>query len=273
VRVLEHVVRRAPLALRLLDLSTGAVVGGDVRAEIWPEADPAVRTSSTAPTAAGVVGFPHLKGLERYEDATTSRDDWYHSPLRFAPVPFVVRITDRSRTHLPVVRPVLVPAAAAVDVVLPPSPIAALPPGHIPVNVQLVTEAGVPAAWALVEVRTGPLTTGGVTDDRGVVVVPLPLAAPPTAVGAPATGATWNVTIGVRYRPADQVAAPGARVDDPPTLGSITTQAAALLSDGGAFAPTVVRLATGGTPLVVASYPPLAAPPAIGQQLVVRPVP
>ena len=101
-----------------------------------------------------------------------------------------------------------------------------------------------------------------------MVLVPFPLDAAPTAPGTAASGPVWHVTVTARYRPADQVAAPGADPGDPPLFQSIAAQAPALVDDGGVFVPNLARDATTGGPLVLASL----APPA-PQTLVVRPAP
>jgi hypothetical protein len=268
VLIRERVTRRAGLALRVRDLSTGGVVSDGIAAQAWSEDDPRQRVDASAPTALGILGFVRLPGLPVYEDGTTPRADWFASPLRHPPRPFVVRVIDRRGTHLPIVRRVLAPAALPIEVALPRSVTSPALPGHLSVTVQVVTEAGGPAAWALVELSVGGLTTGGFTDTRGMVAVPVPIASPPTQLGTAVSGPSWRIAVRARYRPADQIAAAGADADDPPTFSSIATQQYALIRDGGAFVPGLDRDATTDGPLVVASDP-LPAP----QILVIRPAP
>jgi len=192
----------------------------------------------------------------------------FASPVRFPPVPYVVRVEDATRDHLAVVRQVPVPAAAPVEVALPRSVRAPIPAGTLTVVASIVTEAGQPAAWAVLGLSAGGYTTGGVADDRGAVLVPYPRAVPPTALGTPGSGPLWRVTVRVRYRPADQFGAPGADAGDPPVLTSVLTQQPALVDDAGVFAGSLQRDLTTGGPLVVSSR---AAPaPAV---LVVRTAP
>jgi hypothetical protein len=103
-----------------------------------------------------------------------------------------------------------------------------------------------------------------------VVVVPVPRAVPPTDAGTPASGPTWHLTIGVRYRPDDQHIAPGSVPGDPPTLQSLLSQQPALLLDDGQLVGSIGRDLTGGGPLVVASEP---GPTPTRTVLVIRPTP
>jgi hypothetical protein len=182
----------------------------------------------------------------------------------------VVRVDDTRGDHLRVVREVLAPVAVPIDVALPRSPSAAPPSGSLVAVANLETEAGDPAAWAVVELAVDGFVTGGVADHRGVVLVPVPRAAPPTDPGTPAGGPIWEATVTVRYRPADHAAAPGARPDDPPTLPSLLTQQPALVFDAGSPVGSLTRNLTSGGPLVVASQP---GPAPESSVLVVRPTP
>jgi hypothetical protein len=268
---LEHVVRRAGLALRLTDLATGAPVHEGVVATAWPAGRPELAVPAATITPVGVAGFPRLPGLRSYEDGSTDRDDWFVSPVVHPPLPFVVRVDDGRGDHLRVVREVLVPVAAPVDVALPRSAGAPVPSGSLAVVASLETEAGDPAAWAVVELAVDGFVTGGVADARGVVVVPVPRAAPPSDPGTPTGGPVWAVTVTVRYRPADQVAAPGADpATDPPTLPSLLSQQPALVVDDGQLVGSLSRDLTSGGPLVVASEP---GPAPSSSALVVRPTP
>jgi hypothetical protein len=268
IRVLEQVVRRAGLAVRLLDLATGQPIREGIEVTAWPEARPELRVATTAVTGAGVAGFTRLPGLGSYEDGSTSRDDWFVSPVQHGPLPFIVRVDDTTGDHLRVVRPVLVPVAAPVDVVLPRSPAAPVPAANLTVVASVATEAALPAPWAVVELSVGGFTTGGIADARGTVVVPLPRAVPPTMPGSAASGPVWRVTVRVRWRLADQLTMPGAAADDPPTFPSLLSQQPALVVDGGALAGSLDRDLTTGGPLVVASL----APPS-PSVLVIRPAP
>lgn len=271
VRVLEHVVQRVGLAVRLTDLATGAPVTEGITVTAWPAGRPAHAVRTATVTAQGVAGFPLLPGLRRFEDGSTERDDWFASPIVHPPVPFVVRIDDATGAHLPVVREVLVPTAAPVDVALPRSPTAAVPSGHLAVVATVVTDIADPAStapWSVVSVRIGTHVTGGVADDRGVVVVPVPRTVAPTAAGTAGSGPVWRVEVSVRHRPADHARAPDAAPTDPPTLPSLLTQQAALVDDDGALVGSIQRDLTASGPLVVVSRP--APAPSL---LVVRPAP
>lgn len=268
VRVLEHVVRRAGLAVRLSDLATGHPVRDGITVTAWPSGRPDLGVATRAVTGAGIAGFTQLPGLRLYEDGSTERDDWFVEPPVHAPRPFVVRIEDATGDHLTVVRTIDAPVATPVDIALPRSPAALTPSGWATVVGTLVTQAGGPASWAVVELTLGTFTTGGVADERGVVVVPVPRAIAPTSTGSPAGGPTWRVAAAVRCRPASLLTAPGARPDDPPTVESILAQPGALVVDGGVLVGGFERdLHTGG-PLILISDPSPAPP-----VLVVRPAP
>lgn len=275
VRVLEHVVRRTGLAVRLTDLATGRPVTQRITVTAWPPDRPDLAVATDAVTPAGVAGFVVLPGLGRYEDGSTERHDWFTSPLVFSPLPFVVRVVDGTGDHLPVVREVLVPSPRPIEVALPRSPAALTPSGWLTLVASVVTESGDPAAWAVVEATVGgaggspTYVTGGVADDQGRAVVPIPRAVAPTAGGTAATGPVWPVEVRVRYRLADQVTAPGAAVDDPPTVTSLFGQQPAQVDDGGLLVGSLVRDLTTAGPLVAASALGARAP----SVLVVRPLP
>lgn len=268
VRVLEHVVRRAPLALRLTDLATGKPVVDGTTVTAWPAAHPERAVVAAPTTAAGIAGFATLPGTQAYEDGSTARADWFDSPITNPPLAYVLRVEDTTGDHLPVVREVLVPSAQPVAVALPRSPSAPVPSGSLAAVATVVTQSGDPASWAVVEVRVGTLVTGSVADERGVVVIPIPRAVAPTGTGSPATGPTWSAVVRVRLRPADQVPAPGARPTDPPPLPALLTQPFALVVDGAGLVGSITRTLTTAGPVVLASNPPPA--PSV---VVVRPAP
>lgn len=268
LRVLEHVVRRAPLALALTDLATGRAVTDGTVATAWPAAHPERAVTSAPTTAAGIAGFASLPGTLPYEDGSTARADWFASPATRPPLPFVVRVEDTTGDHLPVVRDVLVPSAQPVRVALPRSPAAPPPSGSLVAVATVVTQAGDPAPWAVVELAIGSMVTGGVADRRGVVVIPVPRAVPATDPGSASTGPSWSAHLRVRYRPADQVPVAGARPDDPPALPALLGQAYALLVDSGVLVGSLTRALTTAGPLVLASNPSPA--PSV---VVVRPAP
>jgi hypothetical protein len=267
---LERVVRRAPLALRLTDLATGAAVSEGLVIAAWPADDPTQVRTTASVSPKGVGGFHRLPGLADFEDGSTTRASWFASPPEHPPVPFVVRVVDGRGEHLPVLRQVAVPAEAPVEVALPRSPAAAVPSGFLSVAAGVVTEAGDPAAWAVVELDIAGFRTGGVADARGIVVVPVPRAVPPSDPGTPAGGPSWEVTGSVRYRPADHEVAPGAAADDPPTLTSLLSQLPALVVDDGQLVGTLRRDLTAAGPLVLASEP---GPTPTSTVLVIRPTP
>ena len=268
LRVLEHVIRRAGLAVRLTDLATGLPARDGITVTAWPAARPELALATRAVSPEGVAGFTRLPGLRTYEDGSTARADWFASPVVFPPLPYVLRVEDATGDHLTVVREVLAPSPNPVDLALPRRPSASTPSGSLTVVANVVDQTGEPAAWALVELALGSFVTGGLADDRGAVVVPVPRVVPPTSTGSPSGGPVWRVTVRVRYRPADQAAAAGGATDDPPTITSLLTQAPALVDDGGVLAGSLGRDLTTGGPLVLSSRPSPA--PSV---LVVRPTP
>ena len=268
LRVLEHIVRRSGLAVRLSDIATGMPVCDGIAVTTWPSASPTLAVATHSVSVGGVAGFAHLPGLRSYEDGSTARDDWFASPVVFQPLPFVVRVEDATGDHLTVIREVLAPTPKPFNLVLPRSPSAMTPSGSMTVVANLVTEAGDRASWAVVELSVGPFVTGGVADARGAVVIPVPRAVAPTSTGTPAGGPVWRLTVRVRYRPADQVMAPGGLPDDPPTITSVLTQQGALINDRGSLAASLQRDLTTGGALVLTSHP--APAPSV---LVVRPAP
>lgn len=236
VHILERVTRRSAFAVRLTDLATGRPVHDQITVMTWPRGRPAEAATTNDVRPAGVAGFHRLPGLRDYEDGSTTRSDWFGSPIQFTspiqmvPRPFVVRVVDRTGTHLPVLREVDLPRPMPLDLALPRRASAATPSGWLAVNADVLTLDGRPAAWAVVEIDLEGYLGAGVADERGAVKVPLPRAARPTITGTRASGPAWRATITVRYRPADQRMPPDADTDsgDPPTIDSILAQRTAV---------------------------------------------
>lgn len=266
--VIEHDVRRAPLALRITDLTTGRPVPDGLTVTAWPSADPSdVRVATV--TARGIAGWHRLAGCDDYEWARAPRDEWFDSPPTRPSVEIVARVTDSLGRYLPVIRQLTAPAAHAAPVGLSRTSNAGVPAGHLSLVATVVDEVGAVALGAVVEVEVGSFRTGAVTDARGVALLAIPRAVPPSSPGTATDGPTWNAVVRVRWRPAGQVRAAGTTADDPAELGSLLAQplAAIVRADSTTAASAAVSLAAART--AVARSDPSPHPPA----LVVRPTP
>jgi hypothetical protein len=243
--VLERTGYRGALALRCLDMGTGAEVADGLSALAWPVDQPQAARSATLSPISSLLGFGRLPGLDRLQRTRTTGDGPLVWPTAPPPAPFVVRVQDRSARYLPVVLTVSCPVTEPVEVPLFNAPARKAPSGWASVRGEVHLAGGPPAAWAIVEIDTG---TGGAmacTDARGrfVSVLPYPDALPPLS-GTPASGAgidhlTWGLTVGVRFDAAAQVRGSGTTDADPPTLASIDAQPAVPVAAAGGPAPTL----------------------------------
>ena len=270
VVVLEHVVRRCGLAIAVTDMTTGEPLHDGIVATAWRADRPDVVLRAGGLTGRGVGGFTALPGLTRYEDGSTARRSWFTVPPAFPHVSYVVRVEDIVSGHLPALLEVPVPQAMPVPVALPPSPQRPVPGGWLGVVATVVDTAGGPASWAVVQLDVGGFATGGVCAADGLVVVAVPRAAQPSAVGTPNGGPVWTATVTVRFRPGDQLPVAGAAAADPPSLASILGQRSAAVRDGAAFGPALQRDLLGATTVIASVAPPQPEVPSV---LVVRPVP
>lgn len=232
IRVLERTTYRAPLAVICQDGVTEAVVSGDLTATAWLRDDPARAYPARRSPVSGMLGWGRLDGGDH---CILVRD----TAGRYAPT--VVRAT------VPVTAPVVVPLSSA--------PARPLVGGRATVRGEVHDDSdGTPLGWALVRVNTGSGIFQTVADELGrfLLQLPYPEALPPlTSPSAGLSAVTWPVTVSVRSEPTALVRSPGLDIHDPPELGSVTTQGAAQLIDGGPH-PSLTETLAFGVPLVLA---------------------
>ena len=287
VIVLERVARHAPVALRLIDVATGAPVTEQLVIEIAPRAGGTAVTA--VPSRGGVWVAAGLPGLRDYEfgadDSVASR--------RAARRPFRITVRDAAGRYLPFA----FDAALPTDDLLvapptgplphlppwsappasPPAPVpAALPlfsaparvmPQPIGVITAELRRAGsdLPAAWALLQATIDGEVRGlGLADrlGRASVRLPYPPSPPPMAPVSPPAPARsrWMVELTAFYLPDPREPAP-----ETPDLAQVLAQLvaprrllAAIGSPPLALPPLELHE---GVPLVARSGPPSAPSP------------
>ncbi|HXH78139.1 hypothetical protein [Nocardioides sp.] len=254
IRVLERTGYRAPLAVLCRDGVSDAVVAGDLVATAWRRDDPTRSYSGRRSPVSGILGWGRLPGTGRSTHAVAAPGEDLVFPTP-TPIDFCVRVEDTAGRYLPVIVRTTVPVNAPVAVPLSSAPQRPLRSGMATVRGEVHRDSDDSSlGWALVRVDTGAGVFQTVADDHGRFLLQLPypealppLASPPVGLGA----VTWDVTISVRSKPSALMRSPGTRPHDPPELGSVTTQAAAQLIDGGPH-PTLTAPLAFGVPLVLA---------------------
>ena len=254
VRVVERTGYRAPLAVICRDGVTHAVVADDLVATAWRQDRPAETYTARRSPVSGILGWGRLPGQWRASHAFAAPD----APLVFpaaAPTAYGVLVRDLAGRYLPTSVAATVPVAAPVVVPLSSAPQRPRRGGPATIRGEVRRDGDAASlAWALVRVDTGSGLFQTVADERGrfLLQVPYPEALPPLASPPVGLGAvTWDLTVTVRSQPTALVWSPGLGPQDPPQLGSITTQGAAQLVDGGPHPSLTVELAF-GVPLVLA---------------------
>jgi hypothetical protein len=260
----EHVVRRAPLGLRFVDLTLGAAVTDGLEVTAAPlgaldRSRPALRSPIS-----GIYGFADLPGLEAYSRGERPASDWCPpaaSSVNGADANFVVRVRDRIGRFLSQTLALCLPRGSLLEAPLFSAPTRPAPVGLAVVRGLLMDSGGgPPPAWALLTFSTDPATTyPAVADARGDFVAFLPYAeALPALVGSPPHGPggqlAWPLTTRAFYAATAQHPVPGLAPDAPPDVRSILAQPPALLEDApGQPGPTLVRLLQFGEKLHVAT--------------------
>lgn len=258
---LETIIRRAPVALRFLDLVRGVTVsdGLTVTAQQVGASYP-VLMALTSPLS-GVYGFRNLPGLRPFEVGDRPASDWcgptsppgepsaeelldvnaLRSLIRGdegAPPPnFLIYMEDRLERFVPQLLMVCLPKEQLIEVPLFSAPARPVPPGLGVVRGELWDRGtNAPASWAMVTASPdGSSTYVTVADARGMFTLFIPYAsALPPLVGSPPHGGgaidqlTWNLTVQVFYQPSLQRKVPGF---DPPDTRSILEQGLAQVYD------------------------------------------
>lgn len=256
VRVLDRLGYRLPLGVDCQDGVTGARVTDGLLATAWLREDPTTRFTAQRSPVSGLLGFADLPRMWRSTHVRVGPDEpivWPAVP----PTPCCLLVTDSLGRYLPASVAVDVPVSAPVVVPLSSAPTRQKGSGVATVRGELRTGAGAELGWALVRVNTGLVVYQSVADGRGrfLLHLPYPEALPPLLgnppVGPGLSGVTWPLTVSARSEPGALVRSPGLETLDPPELGSVTTQGAAQLVDGGNH-PSITATLRFGIPLVLA---------------------
>lgn len=250
----EPITRVAPLGVRFQDEATGEAVRD--------------RLSVTAGELAAVLNptdvyvFRGVPGLARTEMGRGDDAFWTSPP---EVVPLTIRVADLARRFLPFSFRLSAPHQHLLDLpyadLTPPAspplrdlrpavplfsaPARIPPPGLAVVRAELHVATGQPAAFAVLEISTGPARPfgRGVADEHGRVLVLLAYPPPPSGL-APGPrsleNATWTADVHVRY-------AAGAASGPFPDLHDVLTQppATAVADAGSGVAMTTTVLAFG----------------------------
>jgi hypothetical protein len=254
---LETIGYRAPLALRCIDVVTGAEVSYGLQATAWRPQDRAGLRTARGSAVSALLTFTTLPGMRRQEYAAAAGD----GPVVFpagSPATFVVRVVDISGAYLPQVFEVVVPQVAPVTVLLYSAPGRGHPAGLAAVYGDMEVHPGTsPAAWALVDVGQGGASWTAMCDERGcfLLYLPYPEVLPALSGNPPQGGGmgdvTWPLTISARYEPAGLTWPVDPGPAGPPDRISIEAQSAAQLADGGTQQSSVTATLTYGMPLLL----------------------
>lgn len=256
VRVLERFGYRMPLAVDCQDGVTGERVTDGLLATAWLRQDPTTRFTAQRSPVSGLLGFANLPRMWHATHAKVRPEE----PIAFPVVPptqCCVLVQDTFGRYLPMSVSTNAPVSATLVVPLSSAPQRQKGSGVATVRGELHTGAGAELAWALIRVDTGTTVHQTIADHRGrfLIYLPYPEALPLLAgnppVGSGLSGVTWPLTVTVRSEPDALVRAPGLDANDPPELGSVTTQGAAQLVDGGNH-PSITATLGFGIPLVLA---------------------
>ena len=236
---LETTAYRAALGLQFIDSVGGASVADGLVVTAWPAGAPwDARTAAQSPIST-IMGFGRLPGLASYESATTQDPETFTWSPPETGRPFEVRVTDPFGRYLPELISVTVPRSTLATPLLFSAPARPAPSGFAAVSGEVSTDTSEPAAWAMVQIKSGSDTYLTLADQLGryVAYFPYPEALPPLT-GSPPDGSqpgqlTWPLTVSVGYQPSAQNRLTDATADDPPELGSLLGQATAAISVGG----------------------------------------
>lgn len=212
----EPVTKVTPLGVRFRDAATGEFVGGGLRVEAYRESAPERRTSAIV-NSRGVFTFHDLPWLREAESGRGDEAYWTPGPER---VRFIVEGRDELGRFLPFrfaadvpARGFFAPACLAPGssgVPLYSAPTRRMPAGMAILRAQFEEVAsGAPAAWTVVEVRSGGNAARGVSDREGRLMLPFAypepvmfnLGSPGGALGPPLEEQTWEVEIRAWYEP------------------------------------------------------------------------
>lgn len=261
---LEKIVRRAPLAVRLIDAAFNQPATSVLNVTAYrldTTKAPAFQTLVNTPRQfamrspmSGIYGFAMLDGLIDYEWDRRPASDYCPAPDS-APN-YAIAIQDMAGLFMPqtlaLCLPNSVPQDNLLEVDLQSNVTRTLPDsfGVLRADLWDVTR-NQPAAWALVQANLAPtLTYTTIADSRGVAMLPMPYPPPersPQFGNQPLNKLTWPCAVQVHYAPAlhkHLLQFDGAKLAGlPPTTRSIldqtTTPAVTLVLDRPSAGPPI----------------------------------
>lgn len=257
---LETVVRRAPLALRFVDIIRDVTVNDSLLVQAWQKgaAGSVARSKQTALASplSGVYGFRSLPGLAGFETGAGKASDWFgpqpdalppddwassgafygwaDAAENVAKANFVITVEDRQGRFLPGMLFLFLPRQHLLEVPLMSSP--ARPPlvgfgvirGQIARHDSPQMDRPLAAGWATITAILDGRNYESVADARGIFVLFVPYARFPALQnggsqqgGDYITQLVWGVTIQISYQPSQLIFVPGV---EQPDMRSIITQ-------------------------------------------------
>jgi len=210
----EPITLVAPLGLRFWDAVSGALMTTGLTVAAAPKNQPGQTVMATV-SSSGIYGFAHLPGMRELEHGAGDKGYW-DSLTDAQRRSFVITVDDsEGRVHsftLSVTAPqhgvyvhscagtTLIPTAPTGVIPLFSTPARPVPSGMAVIRTE-VKENNQPAAWAVVEVRQGPIIVGhGLADDHGRAVVIFPYPVPP--IRTTLLGQTWQLDLRTYHAPA-----------------------------------------------------------------------
>ncbi len=194
---LERITRLVPLGLEFRDAASGRRVGDGLVVRVAPKNRP----------QRGVLAQPNPSGIFVAHDLPGLRD-WSHGGAEPQPHPeFEIEVEDRLGRFLPTRLRLALPerglahAACRDDIPLLSAPTRSVP-GLASLRADLFDLAsGLPAAWAVAEVRhLGARLCLGMADGRGRLLLAFPYPEPALS-NQPLAATTWPLTLHVQYQP------------------------------------------------------------------------
>ena len=207
---LEKNIRRAPLALRFIDLLLEKPIGDGLEVQAWPLVNQQIPRYALPVTASrslqsGIYGFNSLEGLRDYEMDRRPHTDF--CPDDTAPFNYVITVRDRLGRYQPVTLAYCLPKTQVVEVRLLPTVNRLMPDTFGVVRVELWDSPfNRPAADALVQVSLNANNYIGLADSRGMAAVFVeypPLPKSEVDADDHPIPITWAVKLQVFYRPPD----------------------------------------------------------------------
>lgn len=221
----------APLGLRFHDVATREPVVDRLKVSVsLPENREEKQKSYAIPNRSGVFVFQYIKGLGNFRSSQADDLFWQKNPPyktyrievedldgRFQPIQFSDKLpvkgiyTWEAGTSSP-------PNKSSISIPLYSAPTRKITGGMSVIRAEMRTVAGLPASWAVLEVRLeGKITARGFADENGKIVLIFPTPAPlynsiksPPEASAESSLADqkWVLSISVKYSPAIYLTSP-----------------------------------------------------------------